>query len=277
MGQWDFANVGGGGGAGGGLTNPAVGGNTAGTAGSANFLAGGNNITLSQSANSITISAPITVAQSVQTQSAQSVTHSLWMPQYWGSLQNASQYGVNSLQFFPAAAYENFSFSAANVGVLLSVSTSSNSSWSANVSFSVGIYTRNASSLSLLTSGSQSYGITMSSDDNTTIYGNNKDKYATIPVAQAITPGDYWVAFGSNSATTNANWISVSNHVWDAVPNNAQGRLGDATSKTWDGLIPGLGMMTATAMPASVAFSGLAANGAQRILVPVMAFVNYST
>lgn len=252
------------------INSISLGGNTAGntSAGSGSVVyAGGSNVTLSANtaAGGETVSF---VAGNPQT-----VTHSIYMPPYWGSVPTNNNWGASFMQFFPAPAQENYAVSAANMGVQFSLSTSSNSSWSANYSFYMGVYTRNVSTLSLGTSGSQSYAISMSSDNQTSLYSGAR--FVSIPLAASMTPGDYWIGVGSISASTNANWITGFNLGYIAVP-NFSGFLGSSNASR-DGLVPGFGQFVTAAPPSSVSFGALLANGANRLLPPMMALVNYST
>ncbi len=164
-------------------------GNTSGTSGTASnqvVLAGGNNMTLSQATgaggNTITISA----RNAAGTLSRFEYPEGLFMP-----LGAASQGSLST----GTAAKIGGSFSAAT--------NTSATTGSVNMSFWMGIYTLNGSTLSLASSGSTNnafqFSQSASSTANTSVNGMRQ---ITVPMNVNMTPGEYWLGAVISSATT---------------------------------------------------------------------------
>jgi len=138
-----------------------------------------------------------------------------------------------SLILMPFNLPQNLSVSY--VGLLGSVSlgTQTNTSVSSGqISISVGLYSLNASTLSLITSGSQSYSASNSSNANTASVAGFRS--LTVPVDWTTSPGDYWVGFYVRTTGTAATfsvgyathnltnfsgpWFSASNSSVHAMP-----------------------------------------------------------
>jgi len=147
-----------------------------------------------------------------------------------------------------------FTATRADMFVTVSVSSSSNSSCSANFSFYVGLYTRNASTLSLATSGSQSYA--MQNTSNNSFGSLTGARRISVPINVNYTGGDVWYAVMSNTTFTNANWITLCG--MGAQFGSNYGLLGAATTTTVQ-MLPGMGSWSTTsaALPGSMAFSHL--------------------
>ncbi|MEO5950702.1 MAG: hypothetical protein ABIQ04_04605 [Candidatus Saccharimonadales bacterium] len=101
----------------------------------------------------------------------------------------------------------NVQGTAAKIAVSLTVSTfTSATTASANYSLSMGVYTLNGSTLSLMSSGTAnngfSYGNTANAQYTQTITGIRQ---MTVPMNVNITPGEYWVGALISSASTFAS------------------------------------------------------------------------
>lgn len=243
-------------------------GNTAGTSGIASganvrfLLAGGNNVTLSQSVNgasgTVSIAAGGTLGQ--------------YWP-YWGSAGSA-QYGNGTVQFFPMMIPEFVTATQANFFVFNSLSTSSNSSFAGTISVHFGIYTNNASTLSLASSGSTNYQWTNTSDNSAASL--SLQRMITIPINVSATPGNYWGAFVSLLASANANWLTMSNVIWqNSLPLFGVFAAASTATIQW---IPGMGQFSASsvAVPVSASFQQITGTATTQREPPVMNLVSFS-
>lgn len=184
-------------------------------------------------------------------------TVSFWSP-YDDAQTTASQIGNGSVFVQPAFnLHGNVSFSRLDLLASMSISTSTNSSHAGALSFNVGFYTRNGSTLSLATSASQSYQWTNTSNNSEASI--NALRRFSVPLSANIVDGsDYWIAIQSRSSTTNANWFTASNARVTVATNQVAGLIGEATNITKQ-LAPGFGLWstTSTALPASIAFGDI--------------------
>lgn len=230
-------------------------GNTSGTSGVisgnqlAMYFAGGQNIVLSQSINGS--SATITISQDG------TITRSIWDVVPLASYAIGAQLGNGSFWVQPLPNHGNrISFSKFKMFGSFSVSSSSNSSHGGTLSVMVGLYSRNADTLSLITSGLGNYQWTNTSDNSMAALTGFRG--LTAEIATNLIPGDYWMAMATRSSTAGANWWTGSNLI---VSGTGATYLGDfmAASTNSAHMIPGQGFFTATsaAAPASMAFSDI--------------------
>ena len=180
-------------------------------------------------------------------------------PQTTAGLIGQGSIAVQPMAGLPSA----LSFSQINVLASVSNSQSSNSSYAGAISLYAGIYTNNASTLSLLSSGSQSYQWsntgTATTNSATLISGM---RMFSIPIGLSITQaGDYWIGFLSITSSTNANWFTAQNAFITQMTSPAN-IFGAATTAT-NQLALGLGMFgtTSNAMPVSMAFTNITGQG----------------
>jgi hypothetical protein len=253
-------------------------GNTAGSTGTVstgNFvLVGSNGISLSQSTGAAGSAATVTINGPLLG------TQSTWAPFNIGQSSSVAALGNGSVIVAPAIIPPgNCIISRIDAFVSLSISTSSNSSHAGVVSVYFGIYTRNASTLSLATSGSQSHQ--WSNTSNNSVGSISGVRRMSAAFAATMTPGDYWIAFMSKTSSTNANWFTASNViVSQGMSAPISGLLGEASNGTFQ-MLPGFGQFTATSagMPSSMAFSHISGHGqASSTLrqIPVIVGVNYT-
>lgn len=228
----------------------------------------------------------VTFGMSGSTQVTASVggigTQSIWAPGFpgAGSSSNAASWGNGTVIVVPTPIQGNVSFSRGDIYASLSVSSSSNSSHAGVISVFVGIYTRNASTLSLASSGSQSHQWTNTS--NNSLGSISGVRRLSVPINANMTPGDYWLAILTRSSTTNANWFSASNFYWSqGISNGLTGLIGEASNGSKQ-LAPGWGFFsaTSTALPGSMAFSAISGHGqtgsSLGMIYPVAHFYNYT-
>jgi hypothetical protein len=173
-----------------------------------------------------------------------------------------TQIGNGSVQVYPFYSPEIFSASRADILISQSVSSSSNSSHAGAISVNLGLYTRNGSTLSLATSGSQSYQWTNTS--NNSMGSLSGLRRLSVPMNVNFSAGgDMWVAVQSVTSSTNANWFTASNlALQPQMTAQLQGLIGAASNNT-NQLVLGEGIWSTTsaALPASIAFSNLTGLG----------------
>lgn len=267
-------------------------------------LAGGNNITLSQNGNAVTISAGAggggipgiagsgastltngtlqfanangvsfglngsTMTASVAAAGG-GVTYKGYAPELLGKEQVAGQQGQGT--FFIQPMWNAPAFEFDRFVMPINFSNTSNLSGSATISFWVGIYTSNASTLSLLHSTSHSTNVTMSGTVGSySLYAGPRNY--VIPWTSTIGQSDYWIGIGSRTTTGGAN-MSISQFLVSQPNSVYSGNFGVA-SATNKGMMLGNGFYSATtaAIPASIAFTQIAASGSLNRRPPVYFF-----
>lgn len=284
-----ISGAGGGGGVGLGVSTF---GNTAGTTGTLNsgtvVLVGSGAVSLSQSTNTngatISINGPalssimgaglVSVSTNASTISI-SVPGNIasnWMPPYLGS-QVTALMGNGTVQVFPALCAANFSATQANIFISMSLSTSSNSSYAGTLSAQIGLYTRNGSTLSLASSGSQSYAFTNTSNNSTGSLQGFRG--LSMPINVNMAPSDLWIAVLTQTSSAGTNWFTAQNVLYSNQVGSYSGLFGAANVSTNQSIL-GLGQFTATsaALPASIAFSQIVGTNASQALIPAVVFNN---
>jgi len=153
-----------------------------------------------------------------------------------------------------------------------------NSTGSATISMWAGIYTRNASTLSLVGSASRSIGLTFSGT------GGNQSLQAggrqlSMGWTTTLTQNDYWmgIVYRTTSGGTDG---SFSQYLISDINSGYSGEMGVASNNTAQNVL-GLGHYTATTSgnPASIAFSqlnGASTNGSLVYRVPIYRFLSQS-
>jgi hypothetical protein len=184
-----------------------------------------------------------------------------------------SQLGQGSIQFYPINDPEPFSASRAYAFASITILSSAGSSNAGVISQYFGLYTRNGSTLSLASSGSQSYQF--SNTSNNSFASISGMRQISVPLAVNYTGGDIWVAAMSLTSSTANNFFTASNLIAQPLITGAiQGLIGEAFANSKQ-QVPGQGFFSTTsaALPASVAFSQITGSNLQ--LVPVM-FANFT-
>lgn len=272
-------------------------GNTAGTthtfsAGTYVFVGSGP-ISLSQSTNAnggtLSINAPATsslvgaggilISTNGQTITISGSIAQMSFFQPLGAMQNTTvtQIGLGSIQIYPALA--PFPFTASRVDMMASVSAAvlAASTEAQTLSMYVGLYSLNGATLSLASSGSQSYAWTNSSGNSAaSITGLRR---FSAPINVNYTGGfDLFVGIMSNTTFVNTNGISLSNVVVPIAPiAQLQGLIGQVPANSMQ-FVPGQGVfsVTSAALPSSMglsAISGIGSTGSNAYGVPVQ-FIN---
>lgn len=244
----------------------------------------GVNLTLSgTNASQVVISAPATSslsatgALSISTNGStisigvpSPVTYSYFNPQD-AYLQVAGQQGQGTLHIqpakFPNVSFDRWVFPIVNTN-------SSNSSGSHTISFWIGVYTRNDSSLSLLMSTSASTAVTHSGTAGSySLYSGMRN--FTIGHSTEIDEGQYYIGMLSRTTSGGANG-SYSQMLCSQVNSSYFGFFGQSVVSTMQ-YTRGLGVYTATTsgMPSSIAFSQISGGSNSLVLrQPVFYVVN---
>lgn len=173
-----------------------------------------------------------------------------------------TQNGLGSIQLYPAIAA--FPFSASRVDMMASVSLAvlAASTEAQTLSMYVGLYSLNGSTLSLASSGSQSYAWTNNSGGSSASISGIRRFSA--PINVNYTGGfDLFVGLMSNTTFANTNGISLSNVVVPLGPGpQLQGLIGQTQVNSMQ-FVPGQGFFSATsaALPASIGLSQISGAG----------------
>ncbi|HET9412140.1 MAG TPA: hypothetical protein VFO38_04815 [Candidatus Saccharimonadales bacterium] len=196
------------------------------------------------------------------------VTYSYFNPQD-AYIQVTGQQGQASLHFQPTKI-PNVSFD--RIVMPMVFTGSSNSTASVSVSMSIGIFTRDDSTLSLLTSFSASGAITHSGNVNSSL--NNGLKLFTLGATSSLAEGQYYIGIISRTTTAGGN-ASVSQILASQQNSNLAGFWGQAGVASIQ-YTRGLGVYatTTTAMPSSVAFSQINGTGSIVLRQPIFYFVS---
>jgi len=184
----------------------------------------------------------------------------------------AGQYGQATLLFDPVRV-PNVQYDRVIIPVINT--NSSNSSGSHTLSFWVGLYSRNDSTLSLVQSASSSTALTHSGTAGSySLYSGNR--LFTIGMTSTLTEGDYWLGFVSRTTSGGTNG-SYSNLVASNIASNFLGFFGSSNNTTYQ-LTLGQGVYTASTsgIPSSVAFSQIRGSDSQARRAAFIMF-GYST
>lgn len=159
------------------------------------------------------------------------------------------------------------------IGFIINNTNSSNSSGSHTLNFRLGIYTRNASTLSLVASQSTSYGVTHSGTAGSySLYSGMR--IVTMGMTTTLTEGRYWLAVNSNTTSGGANG-SYSMFGITQVNTAFAGIFSVATNTTQQYTL-GQGIYTAstTGIPGSIAFSHLRGSDSGAFRSPIVQLIS---
>jgi hypothetical protein len=228
--------------------------------GSTIALSGGNNVTLSGTNNSVIV---ISAAAG-----GGGVTFPGIQP-YDDLVQVVSTYGNGSLILDPQPL-PNFAFD--RIGLLIQNTNSSNSSGSHTLRFTVGLYTRNDASLSLMSSWTGSTAVTQSGTGGTYSQYSGKRLFVMTQAAATITENRYWIGFVSSTSSAGANG-SYSNYMVSNLNSTFLGIFGSpSTRSAQPKLGQGFYSASTTALPASIAFSQIDGTNTLAMRFPVIGF-----
>lgn len=173
-----------------------------------------------------------------------------------------TQIGNGSVQVYPAIDPVAFTATRGDIFASVSLSTIALSSEAIALSLYLGLYSLNGSTLSLASSGSQSYQWTNSSNNSAASISGLRRFSA--PINVNYTGGfDLFVAVMSNTTFTNTNAQTLSNVVVPVGPGpQLQGLIGQVPSNSMQ-YVPGQGVFSASsaALPSSMALSAISGAG----------------
>jgi hypothetical protein len=200
-------------------------------------------VSISTNGSTISIGVPMT-------------TVDMWLP--WQAAERVTgQIGQASLhvQPYPIDAHVQFD----RVVFPVQYSQATNSTLTVTLSAWVGLYTRNASTLSLLHSGSGTFSINGSGTASSA--NNSGPRNMSIPWTTTVNANQYWLGFVSRTTTAGAN-ASISNFMLTQQNSIFSGMMGVAVTATAQYRL-GLGIWSATTsgMPSSVGFSHITGSG----------------
>ena len=146
------------------------------------------------------------------------------------------------------------------------MTATSNLSGSHTLSFHVGIFTRNGSTLSLLSSTSTTYALTHSGTAGSYSRWSGL-RFMSIPWTGTLTAGNYWMAFLSRTTTAGAGGASYSQMALSRLNSNIVGHFNTAALTLGIQFPEGLGTYNAgvSTMPGSMGFSDLRGTASQAI------------
>jgi hypothetical protein len=187
----------------------------------------------------------------------------------------AAQIGNNQLFVQPMPVYAPFQHNRFILPVNYSAAT--NSSNSATLSISVGLYTRTGNSLSLASSSSGTFAVTNSgtAGSYSRVSGH---RFYPIDWTNTVPVGDYWIAIGSRTTTGGGAGMSWSNFVASNQNTFLAGFWQSAATATNQWILgQGSFNTTTTALPASMAFSQINGSAAVAARPPVFQFASSTT
>lgn len=182
------------------------------------------------------------------------------------------QVGNGTLQINPIRVPGAVQFD--RIGLAIYNTNSSNSSGSHTMNFWAGIYTKNASTLSLLASASQSTAITHSGTAGSYSLWSGGPRLFTIGMTTTLQDGDYWLGLVSQTSTAGTNG-TYSQFLVSAMASNFLGHFGSSHNTTYQ-MAPGRGVYTVTTagMPSSVAFSQIRGSDSAAMRPPWAVFIS---
>ena len=196
-------------------------------------------------------------------------TYDGWTP-YSDLMMVAGQQGQGTLYFEPEHAPYYFQD---RVGVPIAYTNATNSTGSVTLSYWMGFYTQNASTLSLSASTSFSTALTFSGTVGS--YSRHSGmRLLTFPWAQTVPEGEVWIGHLSRTTSGGAN-ASISQMLISNINSNFVGFFGQAhtTTQQWT-LGQGVYSATTSGMPNSVAFSQIRGSDSLNLRAPAVMFIN---
>jgi hypothetical protein len=155
------------------------------------------------------------------------------------------------------------------------ISNASNTSGSITITNIVGIYSRNASTLSLITSVSTSTNFSGSGTVGSySLYGGRR--WQSIPLTTTLSEGDYYIGIAHRSTTGGAAGHTVAQVLLTQLSNATfsgwSGILGAATNATMQHVL-GMGVFTSSTLsaPATIPFNSIIGSGTLAMMPPIYA------
>jgi len=197
-------------------------------------------------------------------------TYSAYIPDIYANEALSGQQGQGTFFLQPLANVPNFQFD--NFVMPVEYTNASNTSGSFTVSFWVGLYSRNASTLSLVISTSASANITNSGTVGSySLYGGQRN--FSIGWTNTVLASDYWLGIGSRTTTGGAAGMTLRQMLASNITTGMSGYFGAASNAT-QGWAFGQGFYSATtaAVPNSIGFTQIQQSGSLNRRVPIFMF-----
>jgi hypothetical protein len=227
--------------------------------------AAGTNISLSMTLNSLGLN----LAASVNSAGGGIAARNFYNP-YGDLMMVAGQVGQGTLNLnpnvMPAMTFDR-------VLMPINNTNATNSSGSHTLSFWVGIYTLNVSTLSLLTSNSASYAMTFSGTVGSySLYSGMR--HVSVPMSTSLSEGRYFIGVLSRTTSGGANG-SYSQYQVSNLATNFLGIFGSSHNTTYQ-FQPGLGVYSATtnAIPGTIPISQVRGSDSNAFRPPIVIFAN---
>ncbi len=200
------------------------------------------------------------------------ITMSQWAPFALVSGLGGS-HGQATLQVHHFTADHYLTFD--RVGLMVIRTNSTNSTGSVTLSQWFGIYTRNASTLSLLMSASDTFGMSFAGTGGS--YSQHGGlRIATMGLSSSLTPGEYWIGVISRTTSAGTN-CTFSQLLQPAANSGYSGILNVGTAASGQmGLGRGHYSASTTAMPGSIAFSQIEGTASLARRAPMWLLMNGS-
>jgi hypothetical protein len=196
-------------------------------------------------------------------------TYDGWAP-YADMMMVAGQQGQGTLYFEPEHSPYYFQD---RVGVPIAYTNATNSTGSVTLSYWMGFYTQNGSTLSLSASTSFSTGLTFSGTvASYSLFSGMR--LLTFPWSLTVPEGEIYIGHLSRTTTAGAN-ASISQMLVSNVASNFVGFFGQSHNTTvqWT-QGQGVYSVTASGMPNSVAFSQIRGSDSNNFRAPAVMFIN---
>jgi hypothetical protein len=154
------------------------------------------------------------------------------------------------------------------------MSMPSSGSASGTMDFSLGIYTRNGSTLSRMSSSYTQYRWSFNHGVNNTSY--DRMKLVKVPITNmSFDQRDYWIGLSMNKSSSGQSF-GASAIVAEVVSGDFAGEFGKATADTWQRVLGWGQYRSSGALPASIVFSQLNGTAATAIRAPLMYLAGYT-
>lgn len=200
------------------------------------------------------------------------ITRNGYQPHLYGAEMVAGAHGAGTLFIQPMPEVPDFQHDRIVMPLQISNATNSSGSWTLSVS--VGIYTKNASTLSLVNSTSTSFNATASGTVGSySLFGGIR--HLTIPWTSTRTAGDYWIGIWSRTTSGGVAGMTL-NQMLASQPNSSySGILGAASNATVQFLLgQGRYSATTTGFPGSVGFTQIQGDSSILQRVPIYYFTS---
>lgn len=194
----------------------------------------------------------------------------------WGS----TQFGVGTFEVAPVAFPHIAAVSAIDLLLAQTYSaTNAGSSQAQSLSISLGIYSLNGSSLSLISSFTNSTLCSVTGSTSSVSFNGVKAWPQTINPPMVVVPGNYWIALGSSTASAgNAIAAAISNCIYSFAGNQSiyRGVWGSSSfASAQYRLGAGFLSVTSASVPVSIALSDIS-GAVGNTGIPVVNFKNVS-